>query len=120
MYKLFKKIARGYNQYMIHMGRERARQGLLGLNDRLLQDNGFSRELLEAGTQAWPWLMDAAQGASEPLNLKHLRREKAVSELESYSDRELLDLGIARGSIRQVVESGRPGIDEHGNDAQAA
>lgn len=120
MYKLFARIARGYNRHMILRGRESARQGLLGLNDRLLKDNGFSRELLEAGIHAWPWRLDSENDTPALVLHKTVRIEKAVSELESYSDRDLMDLGISRGSIRQVVVSGRPGIDDHQSDAKAA
>lgn len=36
----------------------------------------------------------------------------AVAELKSYSDRDLLDLGLTRGSIDYAVRHGRPGIEE--------
>jgi len=35
--------------------RLRIRQQLGGLSDRQLADMGFSRELLEQGSEAWPW-----------------------------------------------------------------
>lgn len=43
------------------VGRERARRELLNLNDRYLEDLGFSRELLEEGVNAWPWRVSAEQ-----------------------------------------------------------
>lgn len=41
------------------------------------------------------------------------RREirRSMRELEAYSDRELEELGISRGGIREAVTNGRPGID---------
>ena len=39
--------------------RSRLRQELLRLDARLLEDAGYSRELLEDGVRAWPWLMPA-------------------------------------------------------------
>ena len=38
--------------------RRRARRVLLAKSDRLLADLGFSRELLEEGVKAWPWLVE--------------------------------------------------------------
>ena len=38
-------------------GRRQARRALLAKSDRLLADMGFSRELLEQGVKAWPWLV---------------------------------------------------------------
>ncbi len=37
--------------------RRRARRTLLAKSDHLLADMGFSRELLEQGVKAWPWLV---------------------------------------------------------------
>jgi len=37
--------------------------------------------------------------------------EDAIAELSAYSDRELADLGITRGQIRDAVYHGRAGID---------
>jgi len=37
--------------------------------------------------------------------------ERAIAELNAYTDRELADLGISRGEIRSAVRHGRPGID---------
>lgn len=38
--------------------------------------------------------------------------ETAIAELSRWSDRDLADLGIARGDIREAVLYGRPGIDD--------
>ncbi|ASJ73628.1 DUF1127 domain-containing protein [Granulosicoccus antarcticus] len=39
------------------VGRRRARRALLTKSDHMLADMGFSRELLEQGVKAWPWLV---------------------------------------------------------------
>jgi uncharacterized protein YjiS (DUF1127 family) len=36
----------------------------------------------------------------------------AIAELESYSDTDLLDLGLSRGAIPEAVRHGRPGFPE--------
>ena len=93
------------------------RNDLLKLDARLLADAGYSRELLEAGVRAWPWRIPAepaagfaALGAGKPLTEADYRI--AVAELESYSDADLLDLGLTRGAIPEAVRNGRPGFPE--------
>jgi len=97
--------------------RSRLRHDLLRLDARLLADAGFSRELVEAGVRAWPWRASAepAEGLG---SLRFGRRPReadyraAIAELESYSDTDLLDLGLSRGSIPEAVRNGRPGFPE--------
>lgn len=36
---------------------------------------------------------------------------RAIAELSTYTDRELADIGVSRGSIHEAVLHGRPGID---------
>ena len=83
---------------------------LLSLDDRMLEDAGFSRELLEQGIKAWPWrtLQDQPTVDQAP-SRKDL--EHAASTLRSFSDKELRDLGIGRGEIGYVVQHGRQGFD---------
>src|SRR5262249_61523152 len=92
----------------------RLRQELLRLDARLLEDAGYSRELLEDGVRAWPWLMPAEPPAR--LGFGHRLTEAdyraAVAELESYSDSDLRDLGLSRGAIPAAVRNGRPGFPE--------
>ncbi len=97
--------------------RSRLRHDLLRLDARLLADAGFSRELVEAGVCAWPWRAPAepAEGLG---SLRFGRRpteadyRAAIAELESYSDTDLLDLGLTRGAIPEAVRNGRPGFPE--------
>ena len=97
-------------------GRARARRELLHLDDRLLADAGFSRELLELGVDAWPWRVQAgADRLTSPLvGGEVAERELAIAAeaLRRYSDAELTDLGIGRGDIDRAVREGRPGIDD--------
>src|SRR5262245_34961780 len=103
--------------------RSRMRKDLLRLDARLLADAGYSRELLEAGIRAWPWRIPAEPAASLGLlgpsrSLTEADYRAAVAELESYSDADLLDLGLTRGAIPDAVRNGRPGFP--GEQRQAA
>ena len=97
--------------------RSRLRHNLLQMDDHVLADIGYSRELLEAGLRAWPWRApsDPAAGLGR-LNLAPRQPEidyaAAVAELKSYSDTELQDLGLTRGGIEEAVHNGRPGFPE--------
>ena len=97
--------------------RSRMRKGLLRRDPRLLADAGYSHELLEAGVRAWPWRTPAEPAAGlgglrfgKPLSEADYRA--AIAELESYSDTDLLDLGLTRGAIPEAVRNGRPGFPE--------
>src|SRR5262245_61802821 len=95
--------------------RSRLRHDLLKLDARLLADAGFSRELLEAGVRAWPWR--APDEPAEALGSRGRRLTEAdyraaIADLESYTDTELLDLGLTRGTIPEAVRHGRPGFPE--------
>ena len=52
-----KKLDMGCHAPADIAGRRRARRALLAKSDHLLADMGFSRELLEQGVKAWPWLV---------------------------------------------------------------
>ena len=111
MLQAIKTMAFRYNTYMTYLGRKRALEFLLNSSDRVLEDAGFSRELLEKGVQAWPWRVEQAEENPQPVKFDDLARRKAVEELRAYSEKELADLGICRGSIEDVVQHGRPGIE---------
>lgn len=106
------------------VARSRVRYELLAMDDKLLADAGFSRELLEQGVRAWPWHVDDESETSVRFNtasagksLSKTDYAKAVAELNAYSDAELSDLGLSRAQISSAVRHGRPGID---NDRNAA
>jgi len=97
----------------LYLARRRDRKLLLQLDDRTLADISISRELLESGVTSWPWRVDADDHG---VRLAATRIKSAVRELESYTDHELADLGIARGGIMDAVIHGRPGVDAPVND----
>lgn len=50
--------------------------------------------------------------ANDLLNsLPTAEEKKAIRQLQSFSAKELADLGLTRGEIRHAVLNGRPGID---------
>jgi len=113
MSALFEKLGTRYTQYMIRQGRNQARHVLLSQSDNVLEDLGISRDLLEAGVNAWPW----SSAVEQPVPLaiaspnSWLEQRRAIRELRALSDRELQDIGINRGSIVDRVKNGRPGLD---------
>jgi uncharacterized protein YjiS (DUF1127 family) len=86
------------------------------LDDRTLADINISRGLLDEGLKAWPWTVPAEE---KTIQHESGRIRRAIAELSSYSDAELADLGISRGSIVETVLHGRPGIDRPANDDAA-
>ncbi len=52
-----KKLDTGSHASVDIAGRRRTRRALLAKSDHILADMGFSRELLEQGVKAWPWLV---------------------------------------------------------------
>ena len=65
-------------------GRRRARRLLLSKTDRQLLDMGFSRELLEQGVKAWPWLSDTdslqESARQAPVIQLHAHRTATIKE----------------------------------------
>lgn len=114
MSALLQTIGTRYTEYMIQKGRNQARQVLLSQNDTILEDLGISRGLLESGLKAWPWKTTVEQPAPE-LAVKRqynwLEELRAIRELRALSNKELLDIGINRGSIVDAVKNGRPGVE---------
>jgi uncharacterized protein YjiS (DUF1127 family) len=101
----------------LYLSKRRDRKLLLRLDDRTLNDISISRELLEQGVRSWPWRLpdDSILVATAANGIR-----TAVKELETYSDAELADLGISRGSIQDAVLYGRPGIEQPQNDNNVA
>jgi len=101
----------------LYLSKRRDRKLLLQLDDRTLTDINISRELLEQGVKAWPWRLheDSVRVAAAANEIR-----TAVKELQNYSDAELADLGISRGSIQDAVLHGRPGIEQSQNDNDVA
>ena len=101
-----------------------ARRELLNMSDRQLEDFGISRHSLMEGVSAWPW----KEALNQELAGRGLARipaittvtgevpstkviKQAVDELNTYSDRELAELGVTRHSIEESVRNGRPAIE---------
>ena len=103
-----------------HNGKVRARQELLRMSDRQLEDFGFSKALLIDGVKAWPWRTDAdysdemqagfAAAAAKPEQNRRVVNQ-AINELSAYSDRELAELGVTRHGIEEAVRYGRPAVE---------
>lgn len=110
MFNFFTKEGSRYDTYMTSLGRKQARRILLGQSDHTLEDLGISRAMLETGIKAWPWKIQEDQPAPAAPK-KVMSHSKAIRELNSYSDRELQDIGITRGSIVEAVKKGRTGIE---------
>ena len=111
MLQTLKSMAIRYNNYMTYVGRKRACEVLLQSSDRMLEDAGFSRELLQKGADAWPWQISDSTPELPPVQFDKLTINRAVQELESYSEQDLHDLGITRGTITESVLKGREGIE---------
>ncbi|MFT6878747.1 MAG: hypothetical protein ACI9XK_002746 [Granulosicoccus sp.] len=131
MNNIFTSLKESFVNAAMRHSKSRLRLQLLGMSDRQLLDFGFSRESLYEGISAWPWRLDGvadavAAGTSlqtegltvapevtqiAPAKISRKSIRKAVNELNSYSDRELAELGVNRQSIKEVVRYGRPAIE---------
>ena len=92
-------------QHAIH----KTRRVLLTMSDRQLEDVGISRDLLAQGASAWPWRADTVISDDQPKRMSATEINKAIRELSDMTDKELLDLGVTRGSIRHAVTNGTQG-----------
>ena len=106
----FKKLTSSIFHALELAGRAKTLGHLEGLSDRTLSDLGFSRTLMSQGVSAWPWKSDQVISDQET-NTDANEINAAVEELNAYNDRDLADLGLSRGQIRDAVVHGRKGID---------
>jgi len=137
---IFTSLKENFINAMQRRGQRAAHQELMKMTDRQLDDFGISRYLLIEGISAWPWKQDseadvalnsvrkpspsaaamhgvkqvpgtlqAVGGARDSAEIK-----KAINELSSYSDRELAELGVTRGTIEESVRYGRQNIERAG------
>ena len=65
------------------------------------------------------WRIENATAVSPTLESLVTSEQVHVNELQSYSDADLADLGISRGTIRDSVRNGRPGIERTQTDEAA-
>lgn len=83
-----------------------------------LRAAGISIELLSQGPAAFPWRTNPNEKVSGQIDMPSAIKASeseirtGISELQSFSDAELHDLGISRGDIAHVVRFGRSGIDD--------
>ncbi|OED37970.1 hypothetical protein AB833_21560 [Chromatiales bacterium (ex Bugula neritina AB1)] len=108
---LLKSIGTAYKNYMINVGRQRAREVLLSQSDRTLQDLGLSRILLSKGISHWPWREEDQPMPVAPPRISRREEAKAIRELRALSNHDLRDIGLTRGEIVDAVRHGRPGIE---------
>lgn len=55
-------------QWAEKVAKQRALSELMKMSDRVLEDAGFSRELLIQGAKAWPWRASEKTDSLPPLN----------------------------------------------------
>ncbi|MBX2879629.1 MAG: hypothetical protein KTR32_06845 [Granulosicoccus sp.] len=122
--KTLNRLFAALHKHFINLGRSRARRALLGYDDRLLNDAGFSRFKLEQGVHAWPWRLEQDDDLDEIANttpdrsansngevFSRKQQKQAIAELSAYSDKELADLDISRDAIADTVRYGRSNIE---------
>lgn len=98
------------NKYLQNHALEKTRAQLLSLSNRQLEDVGVSRHLLEKGVAQWPWReADTQNLAAQPARMSAKDIDKAIRELSRMSDKDLRDIGIDRGTIRESVVNGVSG-----------
>ncbi len=121
---VLKTISQKFIQASERRAQRVARQQMLAMSDRQLADFGISRVMLLEGAPVWPW-MDAPVEQQPTENIKRIPVvnpldgvvtdakviKQAINELSAYSDRELVELGVARYSIGDAVRSGRHTVD---------
>lgn len=112
MLQILKSMATRYNDYMTYTGRKRACEVLLRSNDRLLEDAGFSRELLKKGVDAWPWQFTDPAPELQAVMFDKLPIGSTVSEPQSCNEQSPHDPSITKGTITDSVASARESNEE--------
>ena len=99
MLQAIKSMAFRYNRYMTYMGRKRALEILLNSSDRMLEDAGFSRELLEQGVHAWPWKSESDEQQLHPIDFNELESNRTVLDIQAIGEHRREGLDVARDYI---------------------
>ena len=94
-------VIRATKRFFEATARARVQSTLLIMGREWVERHGYSWELLHAGVNEWPWRQSTTAVQPE----KEIRR--AITELNSFSDRELHDLRIHRSGIENAVRHGR-------------
>jgi len=100
-----------FNAISKHFERQalrKTRAVLLAMSDHQLEDVGISRDLLNRGISHWPWREGEVvdMQSTQPKQMTTAQINQAIRELSDMTDKELLDIGINRGTIRQAVTNG--------------
>lgn len=96
-----------------HRNKRETLYNLQAMSTDQLIDSGFSPALVKEGISAWPWREDHQSEKLSRIEWLIAEEQRCVNELERYTDSELNDLGLSRGSIRQSVRHGLQGIDKN-------
>lgn len=100
--KILSTASKYAGRYLQALARARVQSTLLLMGRDWVEKYGYSWDLLQSGTEAWPW-----RKPDEPVrDEQEIRR--AIHELHQLSDRELRELGLARSGIETAVRSGHP------------
>ena len=85
---LFQKFGAGLEKAVVHVARSRVREHLLRFDDRLLEDAGFSRDLLNAGVEQWPWRADddALEQRSPVFRLPAREQQRSATTASHHKD----------------------------------
>lgn len=102
MLQTLKSMATRYNDYMTYVARKRACEVLLRSSDRMLEDAGFSRELLEKGAAAWPWQATDPNEVLQAVSYNKLPINSAVNEPELHNTHDLSTPVITHGTTTEL------------------
>ncbi|MBX2881770.1 MAG: DUF1127 domain-containing protein [Granulosicoccus sp.] len=105
------KLINGIARFFEQSGKLRVMAYLRGLPDNQLLAWGFSPAQLNQGISGWPWRLDTPPATTSTIENTSVAVQNSIKELQRFSDVELADLGLNRGSIEDAVRNGRPGIE---------
>ena len=107
-----------FQNYLRHMERNaayRVHEQISKMDSDHLIRAGISLELLAKGPAAYPWRAERIEQRATVTKMpqdKEAAIRQAITELKSFSDNELADLGISRSGIAHAARYGRPSEDE--------
>jgi hypothetical protein len=99
------KIKVSMAEFFESIAKARMQSTLLSMGREWVERHGYSYSLLRAGVHKWPW-RDVPEVAAQEKEFK-----QAITELKSFTDRELRELGINRNGIENAVRYGHPEND---------
>ena len=87
------------------IAKARVQSWLIRMGRDWTENNGYNHDDILVGVSKWPWRRSLETVAVK----KEIKR--TVSELKSYSDRELTDMDIPRGKIEHMARYGKSGVE---------